>query len=143
MVGQTSVQEEIDGVVGGQRMVSISDMSRLPLTEAVIMEVQRVRNILPLGVPHGTLQVRLFRVRSESTANEKKKLKKIWNSLGMHAGRLPHRSQHDGGAAAVRHQQRRRALGRSGDLPSAALPRRVHRTGQRAQARLLHALPDR
>ncbi len=77
MVGQTSVQEEIDGVVGGQRMVSISDMSRLPLTEAVIMEVQRVRNILPLGVPHGTLQVRLFRVRSESTANEKKNPKNL------------------------------------------------------------------
>jgi hypothetical protein len=33
-------------------------MTRLPMTEAAIMEVQRIKNILPLGVPHGTVQVR-------------------------------------------------------------------------------------
>nr|QSD59119.1 CYP306A1 [Diaphanosoma celebensis]QST15037.1 CYP306A1 protein [Diaphanosoma celebensis] len=53
---QSQVQEEIDSVIGRQRLPSTSDMVRLPMTEAAIMEVQRIKNILPLGVPHGTVQ---------------------------------------------------------------------------------------
>jgi len=51
---QTQVQEEVDAVIGSGRYASISDMEHLPVTEAVIQEVQRLRTILPLGVPHGT-----------------------------------------------------------------------------------------
>jgi len=53
---QTKAQQEIDAVVGTGRLPSITDMGHLPWTEAAIMEIQRIRTILPLGVPHGTVQ---------------------------------------------------------------------------------------
>lgn len=55
---QSRVQEEIDRVIGAERApCHDSDAGRMPLTEAVICEVQRLNTILPLGVPHGALQV--------------------------------------------------------------------------------------
>lgn len=47
---QSRVQQEIDHVVGRNRMPRISD--KLPYTEATLMEIQRCASIVPLGVPH-------------------------------------------------------------------------------------------
>ena len=47
---QSRVQEEIDSVVGRNRLPRLSD--KLPFTEATIMEVQRIASIVPIGVPH-------------------------------------------------------------------------------------------
>ena len=49
---QTRVQEELDQVVGGDRLPSMKDRAGLPYTEAVIMEIQRHANIVPMGVQH-------------------------------------------------------------------------------------------
>lgn len=59
---KTQIHEEIDRVVGedGKRAGTLcyaTDAQRMPWTEAVICEVQRIKTILPLGVPHGTLDV--------------------------------------------------------------------------------------
>ncbi|XP_038045220.1 cytochrome P450 2J5-like [Patiria miniata] len=49
---QQRVQQEIDAVVGRNRLPRMSHRSELPYTEAVILEMQRIGNIVPLGVPH-------------------------------------------------------------------------------------------
>ena len=49
---QAKVQEELDRVVGGDRFPGLADRTRLPYTEAVLMEVQRYAYVLPLGVRH-------------------------------------------------------------------------------------------
>lgn len=46
------VQAEIDTVVGTQRVPSLTDRGSLPLTEATIMEVQRMTVVVPLAIPH-------------------------------------------------------------------------------------------
>ncbi|CAH1273406.1 CYP2U1 [Branchiostoma lanceolatum] len=50
---QTKVQEEINREFGSEAP-PWSERGRLPYTEATIMEIQRVRPIVPLNVPHGT-----------------------------------------------------------------------------------------
>ena len=47
---QAKVQAELDNVIGVNRSPSMTDKPNLPYTEAVIMEVQRHSNVLPLGV---------------------------------------------------------------------------------------------
>ena len=47
---QKKVQEELDNVVGVNRSPSMTDKPNLPYTEAVLMEIQRHSNVLPLGV---------------------------------------------------------------------------------------------
>ena len=49
---QTRVQQELDQVVGLDRLPSMKDKTDLPYTEAVIMEIQRHANIVPMGVAH-------------------------------------------------------------------------------------------
>ena len=49
---QTRVQDELDAVVGRERLPQMSDRQNLPYTEAVILELQRRGNIVPLGLPH-------------------------------------------------------------------------------------------
>ena len=49
---QEKVQKEIDGVVGLNRSPNMTDKPHLHYTEAVIMEVQRHSNIVPLGLRH-------------------------------------------------------------------------------------------
>ncbi|KAF0306383.1 Cytochrome P450 2C28 [Amphibalanus amphitrite] len=51
---QRKVQEEITNVVGKERPPAISDRTRMPYTEAFIMETQRMANIAPTGVEHVT-----------------------------------------------------------------------------------------
>ena len=49
---QTRVQDELDSVIGHDRVVSIKDRPNLPYTEATLMEVHRMSSIVPLGLPH-------------------------------------------------------------------------------------------
>ncbi|KAJ8280300.1 hypothetical protein GJAV_G00052940 [Gymnothorax javanicus] len=51
---QERVQQEIDTVIGRERLPSIEDRKSLPFTNAVIHEVQRFLDILPLGIPRYT-----------------------------------------------------------------------------------------
>ncbi|NP_001076518.1 cytochrome P450 2P7 [Danio rerio] len=55
---QAKVQQEIDAVVGGSRQPSVSDRDNMPYTNAVIHEIQRMGNIVPLNV---------FRITVEDT----------------------------------------------------------------------------
>merc|ERR1712137_39750 len=49
---QAKVHEELDKEVGVDRAPKMEDRVRLPFTEAVIMEIQRHGNIVPLGLRH-------------------------------------------------------------------------------------------
>ncbi|QRW10686.1 cytochrome P450 family protein [Ceratobasidium sp. AG-Ba] len=49
---QKNAQEEIDRVVGKDRLPSYSDRSQLPYIEALYKEVLRWYPVIPLGVPH-------------------------------------------------------------------------------------------
>ena len=51
---QAKVQSELEQVVGRNRSPSLQDRPCLPYTEATLMEVQRMANIGPTGVPHVT-----------------------------------------------------------------------------------------
>ncbi|XP_048846361.1 cytochrome P450 2K1-like isoform X2 [Brienomyrus brachyistius] len=50
---QDRVQEELDRVIGG-RQTRVEDRKNLPYTDAVIHEIQRMGNIIPLNLPHVT-----------------------------------------------------------------------------------------
>ncbi|XP_076312336.1 cytochrome P450 18a1-like isoform X1 [Tachypleus tridentatus] len=53
---QTRVQEELDTVVGRNRLPSLADQRDLPYTEATILEVLRRANVIALGNAHATLE---------------------------------------------------------------------------------------
>ena len=52
---QRRLQAELDAEVGRQRPPALTDRQRLPYTEAVLLETQRLGDIVPLLVPHQTL----------------------------------------------------------------------------------------
>ncbi|XP_071807416.1 cytochrome P450 2J6-like [Asterias amurensis] len=49
---QRKIQGEIDREVGRDCLPRLSDRAKLPYTEASLHEIQRISNIIPLGVPH-------------------------------------------------------------------------------------------
>lgn len=55
------MQEEIDAVVKKERYPSMEDRKSLPFSDAVIHEVQRFLDIVPLSLPHYALQDISFR----------------------------------------------------------------------------------
>ncbi|PRD17723.1 UNVERIFIED_CONTAM: Cyp18a1 [Trichonephila clavipes] len=52
---QTRVQEEIDRVIGSERIPELKDLPEMPYTEATILEVLRRANVIALGNSHATL----------------------------------------------------------------------------------------
>ncbi|TFK87371.1 cytochrome P450 [Polyporus arcularius HHB13444] len=49
-------QEEIDRVVGSNRLPDFDDRENLPYIEAIFQEVLRWRPVVPLGIPHSTME---------------------------------------------------------------------------------------
>ncbi|XP_061095521.1 cytochrome P450 2J2-like [Conger conger] len=51
---QRKVQDEIDSVIGRSRQPIMADRANMPYTDAVIHEIQRMGNIVPMGFPKMT-----------------------------------------------------------------------------------------
>ncbi|KAL5006530.1 hypothetical protein ScPMuIL_015336 [Solemya velum] len=49
---QDRIRTEIDDVVGSDRLPSLLDRCKMPFTQATIMEVLRLENVVPFAVPH-------------------------------------------------------------------------------------------
>lgn len=52
---QENIQNEIDKIIGRDRMPQLDDLSHMPYTEATIYEVLRRSNVIALGNAHATL----------------------------------------------------------------------------------------
>ena len=53
---QRNVQSELDNIIGCSRQTSIADRSRLPYTEATVVEILRMGSVAPLSLPHYTIE---------------------------------------------------------------------------------------
>ena len=53
---QVKIRREIDAELGRDQLPSVNDRVRLPYTDAFLMEVQRLGNIVPNGVAHSNLE---------------------------------------------------------------------------------------
>ena len=57
---QKKAQMEIDRVVGMDRLPSFADRPNVPYVDAVVKEVLRWNPVVPLGLPHVTIQDDMF-----------------------------------------------------------------------------------
>lgn len=55
------MQLDIDTVIGRERCPYVEDRKSLPFTDAVLHEIQRLLDIVPMNVPHYALQDISFR----------------------------------------------------------------------------------
>lgn len=53
---QKKLSDEISTAIGMERQPSWSDHSNMPFTEAVILEAQRIGDIIPIGIPHSNTE---------------------------------------------------------------------------------------
>jgi hypothetical protein len=53
---QSNVREEIYTVIGKDRLPTLADRLLMPYTEATILEIHRMANIGPFGLPHSTFR---------------------------------------------------------------------------------------
>ncbi|CAL8363106.1 unnamed protein product [Merluccius merluccius] len=58
---QEHMQQEIDTVIGPERCPNMEDRKSLPFTDAVIHEVQRLLDIVPMSIPHYAMHDISFR----------------------------------------------------------------------------------
>lgn len=58
---QKKAQEEIDRVIGSDRLPKLDDRDKLPYIEATVLEILRWHPIGPMGLPHSCDQDVIFR----------------------------------------------------------------------------------
>lgn len=57
---QRCARQQIDHVIGRDRLPTLNDRSQLPYIEAVLCEIQRMANVAPLGIVHRALETSKF-----------------------------------------------------------------------------------
>ncbi|KJA21666.1 hypothetical protein HYPSUDRAFT_687551 [Hypholoma sublateritium FD-334 SS-4] len=58
---QRKAKQEIDAVIGSERLITFNDQSSLPYIEALCREVMRWRQVLPLSVAHASTSDNLYK----------------------------------------------------------------------------------
>ena len=58
---QIKAHEELDRIIGPDRLLLVSDMSTLPYINAICQEVLRWHPVIPLGAPHRAIKDDIYR----------------------------------------------------------------------------------